>query len=115
VAIVFVIGVIREVMNRVSISNEVARLQADIDRLQHRNTDISELIAVLDSDAQQDKQARAKLGVGQPGEQLVIFPQDSAAQAITITTPEAVTVGTPVVPVTSNPERWYKYFFSPTE
>jgi cell division protein FtsB len=111
VVVVFMgVSVTREVLRRLEIRYEIQTLEDDVARLEKRNTDIRDAIALLNTSALQDKEARTKLGVQLPGEKVVLFPEQNASTEITL--PDSDTIRyIPIRDYQSNPEKWFFYFW----
>ena len=91
-----------------AINREISSLETDINQLEQYNTRLAELIKYLNSPAYLEEKARTDLGLRKPGERAVIVP-DTGANPIA----EAANASTPTSsPATSNPGRWWRYFFA---
>ncbi len=103
-------SVTREVLRRLEIRYEIGKLESDVSRLEERNASLKEIIALLNSSAQQEKQARIKLGLQAPGETVVVFPDRDASQQVTL--PDSDTIRyIPIRDYESNPEKWFSFFW----
>jgi len=104
------ISVTRELLRRFEITYEIHKLEGDVTRLQKRNSDLQDVIALLNSSSLQDKEARVKLGLQAPGEHVVLFPDRDASHAVTL--PDSDTIRyIPIREYKSNPEKWFSYFW----
>lgn len=104
------VSVTRELLRRFEIHYEIQKLESDVARLQKRNTDLKDIIALLNSSSIQNKEARVKLGLQAPGEQVVIFPDRDASNPITL--PDSDTIRyIPIRDYQSNPEKWLAFFW----
>lgn len=105
------VSVTREVLRRLEIRYEITKLEAEVARLEQRNTSLQDVIAVLNSSTSQEKEARVKLGLQDPGEQVVIFPDRDASHEVTL--PDSDTIRyIPIRDYQSNPEKWFSYFWN---
>ena len=115
VLIFFLIGLIREILNRREINNQINDLEGQISELQSQNGQVSELINSWQDGSHLEKEARLRLGLQKPGEKAVII---SKPDLQTNTSPQqAVSIGdqadlamTNNKPV-DNPRKWVHYFF----
>lgn len=102
-----VVGFGREYWRNREIEDEIAALQAEGERLSGEKLESLALINDLSSEYYLEGEARAKLGMGDPGEHLIIvdLPDDPASSGVVagIATDESI----------SNPTRWWYYFFNP--
>lgn len=104
------VSVTREVLRKLEISYETHKLEADVARLEKRNNDLKDVIALLNSSSIQDKEARVKLGLQAPGEHVVLFPDRDASNEVTL--PDSDTIRyIPIRDYKSNPEKWFAYFW----
>lgn len=105
----FLVGLGREIVQRYEINQQIRSLQTQIDTLQQRKTQLSDLIQYFSSPLFQEQEARQKLGLAKAGEHVVIVPlQDGGAAATNAQSTEA-----PQQHV-SNPAKWWRYFFPPS-
>lgn len=104
------VGITREIIRRRAVGLEIAQLQAEVDRLRQRRVDLQRLVAEYQSAAAQEREARTKLNLGQPGEKALILERSSGSVAVRDTeVPSVGATDNPFVP--SNPEKWWNYFF----
>jgi len=91
-----------------AINREISSLETEINQIEHDNSRLAELIKYLNSPAYLEEKARTDLGLRKPGERAVIVPDTGAG-------PTGETAGTAAAtasPATSNPGRWWRYFFA---
>ncbi len=110
----------REFVRNRQIQGDIADLQAQADALAIRNLEISELHTALQTESYIEREARLKLGMKKPGEQVVVVqrppagesgtgegsPPEEAAdpfQQLKDASAEGETV--------ANPAKWWYYFF----
>jgi cell division protein FtsL len=104
------VSVTREVLRRFEIHYEIQKLEGDVARLEKRNTDLKDVIALLNSSSIQDKEARVKLGLQSQGENVVLFPDRDASNPITLPDSDAIRY-IPIRDYQSNPEKWFGFFW----
>jgi len=109
----FVIGVIilvlliasfaREFSRRYYLQQEIKSLQDQINGLDTQNQQFSQLINYFDTNNFTEAEARLKLGLKKPGEEVVVINQpDDSNTTITTADQEANL---------SAPAKWWQYFF----
>ena len=109
IVVLISVAVTKEVLRRLETTYEIERLEQDVERLGRRNAELSDLLAIMNTSSYQDKEARVKLNVQQPGEQVIIFQNRKLESAIVL--PDSDTVQyIPLDSYESNPEKWV-YFF----
>jgi cell division protein FtsL len=88
------------------VNSEITDLQNDINRLEKQNQDLGQLISYLKSDAFIEQEAKLKLGLKKPGENLVVIPQvnETKIDNSEVTNKEL-----------TNPAKWWVYFFKKYE
>ncbi|MFC1663291.1 septum formation initiator family protein [Patescibacteria group bacterium] len=64
-------GLIKEIDRRINISQEKTDLETQIAALQGRNTELTDIIDYLQSDEYAEEEARLKLGLKKPGENVL--------------------------------------------
>jgi cell division protein FtsB len=89
-------------MQKRQVDSEIARLKAQSDDLKSGNSQLSELIKYLDTPEYKEREAREKLNLKRPGEQVVVLPEESTAGSVASAKTESQ----------SNPQKWLKYFFN---
>lgn len=103
----------KEIARRYQIHSEIKKLEAEATRLEQKNTELGSLLNQLNDSTYKEEQARLKLGLQKPGESVVVVMgestdgQQSAASAALQADSTETTAS-----VTSNPKRWWNYFFS---
>ncbi len=102
----------RETYQGWKVEQEIQGLQAQVAALEGRKLHLTELLSQLHSPDALDKEARLRLGLQKPGEQVFVLGQ--AANARTITAPSfAALSGSEPEEIVSNPHKWLRYFFHP--
>lgn len=89
-------------MQKRQVDSEITRLTEQSNKLNQDNGELSELIKYLDTPEYQEKEAREKLNLKRPGEEVVVLPEDSEGGQVASAQTESG----------SNPEKWFNYFFS---
>ncbi len=109
-AIVFGVGLTREIIRRRQVGREIASLTDEVRRLQDRRSELQGLITEYQSASAQEREARTKLNLAKPGEKSLLLEQPASNAAVNVSA--ATTVGTVAGPATtSNPYKWWNYFF----
>lgn len=114
-ALLFIVGVstVRETYRRWQVDQEVSSLQSQVEALERKKLDLSDMIQTLDSQDTVDKEARLRLGLQKPGERVFIVEADHTASP-SWKDPTALATSTPMVESSvgqSNPHKWFAYFF----
>ncbi|KKW28784.1 MAG: hypothetical protein UY72_C0062G0005 [Candidatus Uhrbacteria bacterium GW2011_GWD2_52_7] len=95
----------REYLRNLEIEQEIARMEAENDRLESDRLEAMQLISDLSSTYYLESEARTKRGLGEPGETMIVVQgddDDSGAQDA------ARELGQADIP---NPLRWFYFFF----
>lgn len=100
------LGVLRELVRRSEIRQEIAGLESQISDLESRRTTLTNLIDYFSSPLFQEEEARKKLGLAKTGEEVVIVPLDETNNPSQ--GPETVS---DTEQFDSNPRKWWRYFF----
>ncbi|MBI4092448.1 MAG: septum formation initiator family protein [Candidatus Kerfeldbacteria bacterium] len=100
----------REIARQVSIQQELQRLKAEIARSEQSTQNIERLITTLKSQTYQEGEARTRLNLQKPGENVLIIPnlsvnENSNRQASGEQAPESTSPKT-------NPNRWWNFLFA---
>ena len=112
-ALLLVVGVstVRETYRDWQVNHEIQDLQTQVQGLEGKKTQISDLIQKLNSSDVLDKEARARLGMQKPGEKVAILH----GSEIDINQPQEA-IHAPVASLASNersnPQKWFNYFFT---
>ena len=116
VVLVLVVGVatMRESYRGWKVDREIQALESQADELEGRNEKLRGLARSLDAPERLEVEARTRLGLRMPGEQVVVLAglattgswQGSFALDVV---PERLVVQR------SNPERWFDFFFRPDQ
>ena len=104
----------REFLRDYQIQREINNLRTDAESIEARNFEITDYNAELQTQAYLEEEARLRLGLGEPGENLVII-MDQDGQSVVeseISSEQLTTQNSQLITLdASNPERWYYYFF----
>lgn len=100
IAIVSIFRFSREVTLRVRFTKQVNDLKQQIISLQQQQNNLSSLIEYLGTDAYLESEARKKLSMRKPGEQLVVVPDANKPTGVLTENGE-----------TNFAQLWWQYFF----
>ncbi len=106
----------REFFRDYQIQHEIQALQDKAEELEVRNLEVTELNAGLETEMFLEEEARLRLGLVDPGEQVVVIVEEGSESSVSSSqlsvseepTTENWQLTTGNV---SNPKRWYYYFF----
>ncbi len=107
VTVVFFLA--KEFYKKRQIQNEIQKLEEEAAHINRENLEIQDKIAYLQSRDYQEREAKDKLNLQNPGENVVVIKpgvareQDMGA--------ENENFPQPLPPNISNPQKWWKYFF----
>lgn len=101
---------IRESYRGWKVDQEIKLLEAQADELEGRNQRLMEIAQTLQSPERMEVEARKRLGMRQPGEQVVVLDGFSTSENWESGMQLDVVAETPETP-RSNPEQWLRYFF----
>lgn len=108
---VMAFSVAREGLRRLELQHEIDKLNTEVTRLEGRNGDLKSVIALLNTANEQAKQARTKLGVQDPGEQVIIFSDQKDSTDVVL--PDSDTKEyIPIRDYQPNPQKWFHYFWN---
>jgi hypothetical protein len=107
--IIFIVAIVREVVNGHLVRQQVTRLRQDLAAEQQRQQRLSELISYLNSPTFQEQEARLKLGLKRADEQVVIVPPPANRP---IGTTPTTTTTTENQTSTGRLTKWWNYFFA---
>lgn len=108
--VIFILtAVTRETYKKNQIQKEIDSLQAKAQQIEKENLAIQEKIAYFDSSNYKEKEAKDKLNLQDPGENVVVIKPSVAKEAqIEQKTSSDLPAGEPKIP---NPAKWWDYFF----
>ncbi len=107
-AIYLVVILFQTIRNNSSLQSQINQMNRDIAQLNSEKADLSYQIAYYQTDAFKEKAARAKLGLQQPGENLLILPKSSSGTPAPV---QAVTKTAAPAKPESNFSQWWHFLF----
>lgn len=97
-------GIVKSVVRRVEVEREISALKNDIRSLEGKNEDLARLINYFQTPEFKEREARLRLGLQKPGENVVVIPR------LGENGPGAT--NTPTEPIfVPNWKKWVNYFF----
>lgn len=116
--IIFIsIPLAKNTSKRYDINQEIIKLQAEINEMEKKNTELSGMVEYLESDQFIAEQAKLNLNYKQAGEEMVVIKDKDAETASTETGDKNSVFDIkgidkdPKKPA-GNPEQWWNYFFN---
>jgi cell division protein FtsB len=103
VIVSLVISLVQTVMRNYTLGQQINGLKQDIVTLQDQKDALSYNIQYYKTDSYREREARSKLGLQLPGENVVIIPRSSPAA-----TPAPDTANKPAAP-RSNVQQWFDF------
>lgn len=100
----------REFVRDYSIRQEIAGLEAEKARLESENSEMAALMSFLQTETYIEREARVKLGLAKPGEQVVILPEGQSGQPAEGEADYAAAAAGDLFSI-ANPRKWWYYFF----
>jgi cell division protein FtsB len=97
-------GIVKSVVRRVEVEREISALKNDIKSLEGKNEDLAKLINYFQTPEFKEREARLRLGLQKPGENVVVIPglEENGSGA----------TNTPTEPIfVPNWKKWVNYFF----
>ena len=111
VVVVFMgVSVTKEIVRRLETKHEIQKLEQEVARLSSRNQEASSIIAFFNTSTFQEKEARKKLGMQQPGEHVIVFPGKQSQPDIILPDSDKIQY-IPLRDYQSNPEKWFYFFW----
>jgi len=112
ILIFFSTNLVKEIINRRDLKKDVRSLEEEINRLESRNNELSQLIGYFESLDFVEKEARTKLNLRKPGEKIIIVgDEESEVNTVQPIEQDISNYITNEIVSLSNPERWWNYFF----
>lgn len=100
---------VKEYYKKRQIQSEIQKLEDEAAKINRDNLEIQDKIAYLQSRDYQEREAKDKLNLQNPGENVVVIkPGVAKEQGIKI---ETENIPQPLPPGIPNPQKWWKYFF----
>lgn len=110
VLLVFVIvAVVKETYKKNQIQAMINDLQAQAEKVNRENSEIRDKVAYLESQDYRKKEAKDKLNLQEPGEEVVVIKPTVNTQEKLATVTESVPL--PIESVVPNPQKWWNHFF----
>lgn len=98
-------GLTGEYIRNSEMQVEIDRLSARAAEMDAKNRELAETSRTVSSQAMLEREARLKMNLQKPGEQVVVVNGSGGATQV-VTTTDA-----PAQAKTSNPAKWWRYFF----
>jgi len=116
ILVFFSVNLVREFVNRRDLDKDINVLEEQINSLESKNQELAGLIDYFKSLDFVEKEARTKLNLRKPGEQIIIVPKPETASSASpaLLTDNVSSIVTPETKTLTNPERWWQYFFKIT-
>lgn len=112
VLVFFTTALVKEIVRKYSVEKEISQLQQELTELEQQNIELSSLVEYFDSDTFKEEQARLKLGLQKPGESVVAVLGDSVdLDEFNSGSTNKLALNNSNENI-SNPQRWWRYFFS---
>ncbi|MBI5467115.1 MAG: septum formation initiator family protein [Candidatus Kerfeldbacteria bacterium] len=111
--VVFVIAIVRELINGHNVSQQVARLRAEVTQEQAQQRQLQDLIEYLGSPTFQEQEARLKLGLKKSGERVIVVPPEPSNSNTNGTDQASGSSTSNDEANASHASRWWTYFFGP--
>ena len=112
----FLFGLVREKINSAKVEKEITNLENQIGSFERENGELSKLINEWQGSNRIEREARLKLGLKKPGENVVIIMKDDGGSSTVPRIREdseiiANLVKNKETAGKSNPGKWWHYFF----
>ncbi|OGY49882.1 MAG: hypothetical protein A3B89_03485 [Candidatus Buchananbacteria bacterium RIFCSPHIGHO2_02_FULL_40_13] len=112
----FSVNLTKEIVNRHQIDRKIRQYEEQTAKLEKENKEISVLIDAWQNGRQLEKEARLKLGLKKPGENVVLISRNNGqAGEEKIINPEAEVLGGIILPENTknipNYKKWWIFFF----
>jgi len=104
----------REFVRSMEIERDIRGLQERVASLQAKNLEITELSTAFQTESFIEREARLKLGLKRPGEEVVVVhapTSDASTPAAAAATPEQIIAEARELEPVANPVKWWYYFF----
>ena len=108
------INLVKEIVNRHQIDEKIRQYKLDVVKLENENAEIDRLIDSWTTSSQLEKEARLKLGLKKPGENVVLITRDNNPGTNNIINQDSQVLGRVVVAGDNqdpNYKKWWIYFF----
>lgn len=98
------VSLVKEIVRRYEVNKEISQLETEIGRLESRNGELDQLITFFNTDEFLEQEARTRLNLQKPQEQVIIIPDLKLA-------PREEQKANLELSLT-NPHRWWNHFFA---
>lgn len=102
-------AIARETIKKQQVQSEIDQLKAEAAKIERENSDLSDRIAYFQSKDYQEKEAKDKLNLQNPGENVVIVKPNAENKAVPVE--DTPSNDKKLVVRTSNIQKWWDYFF----
>jgi hypothetical protein len=109
--VIFAVAMVREGLKSREVRRQIKVLREAVVAEEERHKSLGELIGYLSSPTFQEREARLKLGLKKPDERVYLVPPGSDQQVIG----DGDSGGGSAQEDLSIPQRWWTYFFPPTD
>ena len=106
--IVVIVNVGSESYQKYQLTQEINKLKTNIEELESKNEQLASLMEYLKKESYLEKEAKLKLNLKNPGEKVIILPDESIQEA---SVTENIIEGSSEEE-TANYWEWWQYFFS---
>lgn len=107
---------VQKLEHKRALEREIAALEAEAERVASANGELQQMLEYLQGDAFAEREARLRLNMKKPGEQVVVVQGQAGMVAGEQETRSLFRVKglekEPPVTVVTNRERWWQYFFN---
>ena len=106
VLILVSIPLAKNISRRYLVDQEIMDLEQEITDLESKNKDFKDFVSYLESDQFVEEQARLKLGLKKPGEEVVVLKANlnASSSLLNLTDDNNLNI--------SHPQKWWNYFFN---
>ena len=105
--IIFAIS--KETIRKRQVEQEIGKLKEEASKIEKENVELSDKVAYLNSNDYKEKEAKDKLNLQSPGENVVIVKPGVVSQGQNVQ--EDTVGGKKVIVKVSNLQKWWDYFF----
>lgn len=106
--VIIAISLTKEVIRKIEIQREISSLESEIADLEAHNTELNAMMAYFNSSTFQEKEARSKLNLMEPGETVVVLPNQAIEDTVSVAQANQ-NQGKGALP---NYQKWFTYFFN---
>jgi len=113
---IMIIGVslVKEIIRKVEIHRQISQLEQQVSDLETHNSQLTDMMAYFNSSSFQEKEAKTKLGLAEPGETMVVLPHTNTTHNGTtsdLASTEATAVAAAQLVNEPIYRKWQHYFF----